>query len=66
MKKNMGTVDRTVRIVIGVGLAAGGFFVTGTLAIVLWALGAIMLLTATIAFCPLYLPFGINTSGKKK
>jgi flagellar motor component MotA len=64
MKPNMGTIDRVIRLVLAAGLIAGGFFVQGAAAIVLWALGAVMVLTATIAFCPLYLPFKISTAKK--
>jgi hypothetical protein len=64
MKQNMGTIDRAIRLVIAAALIAGGFFTSGVPAIVLWALGGIMVLTATIAFCPLYLPFKINTAKK--
>jgi lipopolysaccharide export LptBFGC system permease protein LptF len=40
--------------------------ITGTTAIVLLALSAIFVLTSLISFCPLYLPFGISTSGKNE
>jgi hypothetical protein len=62
MKLNMGTVDRVVRVVIGVVLAAAAYFgTTGVWSIVLYVLAAVMLVTAAVGFCPLYLPFGINT-----
>jgi hypothetical protein len=64
MNKNMGGIDRAIRLVIAAGLIAGGFIVHGVAAIVLWALGGIMVITATIAFCPLYLPFKISTAKK--
>jgi hypothetical protein len=64
MKKNMGAIDRVIRLVIAAGLIAGGFFAHGVIAIVLCALGGIMVITATIAFCPLYLPFKISTAKK--
>lgn len=62
MKINMGTVDRIVRVVVGVVLAAAGFFGTmGVWSIVLYVLVVIMFVTAAVGFCPLYLPFGIST-----
>lgn len=67
MKKNMGTIDKTIRTVIAAVIAILFMtkVITGTLAIILIAFAAIFLLTSFISFCPLYLPFGINT-GKKK
>lgn len=60
----MGVIDRAIRLVIAAGFIAGGFFTHGVFAIVLWVLGGVMILTASIAFCPLYLPFKINTAKK--
>jgi len=39
---------------------------SGTLATVLRVVAGIFILTSFISFCPLYLPFGINTSKLKK
>lgn len=66
MKKNMGTIDKAIRILIAVVFAILYFtnIVTGTLGIVLLALAVVFVLTSLISFCPLYLPFKINT-GKK-
>jgi len=63
MKKNMGTADRAARIIIAVAIAALYFshMISGTIAIILLVLGGIFILTSFISFCPLYLPFGINT-----
>lgn len=67
MKKNMGSADKGIRIVIALAIAALYFFnvIEGTLAYVLMALGLVFLLTSLISFCPLYSPFGINTCKKK-
>ncbi|MFA5973620.1 MAG: DUF2892 domain-containing protein [Lentimicrobiaceae bacterium] len=68
MKSNMGTADKIIRIAIAVLIAILYFFtdlIPGTLGIVLLVLAAVFVLTSLISFCPLYLPFGINT-GKKK
>jgi Protein of unknown function (DUF2892) len=66
MKKNMGTIDKVIRILVAVVVVILYFthVISGVLAIVLLALSAIFVLTSLISFCPLYLPFGINT-GKK-
>ncbi|GAA5053773.1 hypothetical protein GCM10023208_15970 [Erythrobacter westpacificensis] len=66
MTKNMGSLDRTLRIVAAivlVALAATGT-ITGTLAIVAYVVAAVFVLTSLVRFCPAYLPFGINTCGK--
>lgn len=63
MKKNMGNVDRAVRVVLAIIIAALYFTgtISGTLGIILLAFAAIFVLTSFISFCPLYAPFGINT-----
>lgn len=68
MKKNMGSVDKVVRIVLAV-LFAGLYFsgvVPGTLGLVLTVLGVVFLATSLISFCPLYLPFGLSTCKKSE
>jgi len=67
MKKNMGTIDKIIRVLIAVVIAILFFtkVITGALGMVLLALAIIFVLTSLISFCPLYLPFGINT-GKKR
>jgi len=66
MKKNMGNIDKAVRLVLALIVVILAFtnVISGTLAIVLLILAAIFVLTSLISFCPLYWPFGINT-GKK-
>jgi len=66
MKKNMGGLDRTIRIIFAVVIAILYFTekIEGTLATVLIVLAAIFVLTSVINFCPLYTALGINT-GKK-
>lgn len=63
MKKNMGNIDRIIRVVIAAVIAVLFFMeiISGTLGIVLLALGGIFLLTSLVGFCPLYAPFGIKT-----
>jgi hypothetical protein len=63
MKKNMGLIDRILRILIA--LAIGVLFylniITGTLAIVLLIIAGVFILTSAIGFCPLYSIFGIKS-----
>jgi hypothetical protein len=67
MKKNMGTVDKTIRIIVAViiGLLYFTKVINGTLAIVLLIFAVVFVLTSFISFCPLYTLLGIN-SGKKE
>ncbi len=67
MKKNMGSTDRIIRVILAIVFAALYFTntVTGTLGIVLLVLAAVFLLTSLVSFCPLYAPFGISTCPKK-
>ena len=67
MKKNMGTTDKAIRVLIAAVIAILYFTNTigGTLGIVLLVLAGVFLLTSFISFCPLYAPFGINTCKTK-
>ncbi|UBM60173.1 DUF2892 domain-containing protein [Marinilongibacter aquaticus] len=67
MKKNMGSTDKFIRILVAAAIAFLYFsnMISGTVALVLLVLGGIFLLTSLVSFCPLYLPFGINTCRKK-
>lgn len=66
MKKNMGMIDKTVRFILAViiGILYYTNVINGTLAIVFSVLAMIFILTSFISFCPLYLPFGIDTRKK--
>ena len=66
MKKNMGNIDRIVRIILAVVFAALYFtgVLTGTVGIVVLVLGAVFLATSFISFCPLYTLIGMNTCPK--
>ena len=62
MKKNVGSVDRVVRIVLALVI-----FVLGIVFESWWGLlGLIPLLTAFFSWCPVYLPFGISTCKTKE
>ena len=64
---NMGSTDKFIRLGLAVLVAIFYFtnVISGTTAIVLGGLAIVFALTSLISFCPLYLPFGINTSNKK-
>jgi hypothetical protein len=66
MKKNMGLVDRVVRILIAVVVVILYFanVISGPLAIVLLAFSGIFILTGLVGFCPLYALFGFSTKKK--
>jgi len=61
MKRNVGTVDRLIRIILGLVIAILGVYFESW-----WGLvGLIPLLTGLFSFCPLYVPIKIST-GKKE
>lgn len=58
MHKNVGGVDRAVRIVVGLGILSLAFVGPQTP----WGyIGLVPLVTGLIGWCPAYLPFGIKT-----
>jgi hypothetical protein len=68
MKKNMGTIDRVIRVVLAIVvviLYMNGS-ITGVAAIILGILAVVFVLTSLIGFCPLYVPFKISTISKSK
>jgi hypothetical protein len=64
---NVGSIDRLIRIVLGIGLVA--LALAGSLAaplvVVVWLAAAIALVTGAIGFCPLYFVLGISTAGNR-
>lgn len=67
MKKNMGAIDKTIRILVAVSIAILYFtnIISGIAAIILLIFAGIFILTSFVSFCPLYLPFGISTRKKE-
>jgi hypothetical protein len=67
MKKNMGSTDKIIRIIIAAIIAILYLTgkITGTLGLVLLIVAIVFALTSLISFCPLYTLLGINT-GKKQ
>jgi len=58
MRKNMGNADRILRAILGIIVIIIGIYYQSW-----WgALGMIPLLTATISWCPIYVPFKLSTN----
>lgn len=62
MKPNVGGIDRTLRIIVGLALLGAGYYYKNW-----WGLiGLVPILTALVRFCPAYLPFGLSTCAVKR
>ena len=62
MKKNIGSLDRNIRFVLGAVILIIGYINESW-----WGLiGLIPILTVLINWCPLYVPFNISTRKKAK
>lgn len=68
MKKNIGTTDRIVRIVLALVFIALYFTgnITGLIGIALMILSVVFVATGFMSFCPLYAIFGLNSCPAKK
>lgn len=66
MKRNMGSGDKGIRIFLAVIIAILYFTnqITGVAAIVLGLFAIVFLLTSSMSFCPLYVPFKLSTLKK--
>ena len=64
MKKNMGTIDRLLRAVLGLVLLVAGFVMAPRGYIWLAIVAILPLGTSALGVCPVYLPFGISTVRK--
>ncbi len=65
MKKNVGSIDKIIRIIIAI--VAGYFaynvgFEATWVSYVLYAVAAIMLLTAVVGTCPIYTALGMKSN----
>jgi hypothetical protein len=64
MTRNVGNADKWIRIVLGVALLSLLFILSGG-----WRwiglLGAVLIVTAFINFCPIYAIFGLSTKKDK-
>lgn len=68
MKKNMGSADRIIRLVIAAVLAFLFYngTISGTIGIVALVAAGVFVLTSFVSFCPLYPLLGITTCSVKK
>ncbi len=66
MKMNEGPVDRIIRVIVGMALVAIGLLgvASGVWVWVAYLLGAILLVTGIVGFCPLYKLFKLSTAKK--
>ncbi len=67
MKKNMGSIDKTIRVLAAVVIVIlyVAEVISGTAAVIALVLAGIFILTSLAGTCPLYLPFGISTRKHK-
>lgn len=68
MKKNVGTTDKIIRILIAAVLVVLFFtnVVTGTLGIIALVLAGVLVVTSLVSFCGLYTLLGISSCPAKK
>jgi hypothetical protein len=66
MKANVGTIDRGIRLLVGIALIAlwPMGLLQGTTAIIALVVGVVMLATALLRWCPPYGLLGINTGAR--
>ena len=64
MKKNIGTADKIVRVILAIVMIILYFqgVISGIWGIVLLVLSGIFLLTSLVSVCPLYMLFGLRTN----
>lgn len=64
MKKNVGNIDKLIRIILALVItyfAYTGTFTAAWQAYALWAVAIVLLLTALTSRCPLFSIIGVNT-----
>jgi hypothetical protein len=68
MKKNMGSADKIIRIILALVLAILSYtgILSDTLGIIALVLAAVFVLTSLVSFCPLYAIFGMSTCPVEK
>ena len=69
--RNVGTLDRVVRLIVGALLIAAPFTTTWSVwanPIALWAsivVGAVLVATSAFSFCPIYAALGLSSKRKR-
>lgn len=58
MTKNVGNLDRAIRIIVGFLILGLGFFYESWWGVI----GIIPIITGAMGWCPAYIPFKINTN----
>ena len=68
MTKNMGAVDRSIRTIVALVLAALVVMhkISGVVAIIAAVIAAAFLLMSAVGWCPVYAPLKISTLRKPK
>ena len=67
MTTNLGSIDRIVRLLIGVALIVApllnmpNIWANSTLAVASMGIGGVLILTSLFRFCPIYRDFGLST-----
>jgi hypothetical protein len=62
MTTNLGTIDRVLRIVVGLALLASALGLFGAAYQSVWGwIGVVALLTAIVSWCPAYAVLGVRT-----
>ncbi len=65
MTKNENNIERLIRAIAGLILLILTIYTAGAVQIILAVIGAILLATGLVGFCPIYKVFKINTRNKK-
>ncbi len=68
MKKNMGAIDKLIRLIVALLIVITYFrgMVEGALGIILLIVAAIFVITSLVSICPIYSVFGISSCPPKK
>lgn len=61
LKKNVGTIDRALRVIVGLALLAGFALNPGAAYSWIYLIGVIPLATGLVSSCPLYSILGMST-----
>ncbi len=67
MKKNVGSIDKGIRILVALIMVVLYFtnVISGTIGIILLALSAVFVITSLLSYCPIWQVLGLNTMKKE-